>query len=272
MTFLFTRRTTLLLRTISSDCFPRVTRAAPRFVSPPRMSSLLRSFAAAASRQRRRDPHDVLGVRCGASMKEVKAAYLKLARKHHPDVGGTKEAFQEVGTAFAALKDGSRASSSSSTSTNARRRRASPPPRQQEQRQTQSFSYEELHREFLFHWAESGLEKYAAEIRSEANDAVHRSYRGDYSGLWRFAKKRKGLVASVVFPAALTLRFPFLVVGAVRVVVGAPLFAVGVLFRLPPQVQFFVLSSLWKLWSDVRKGKSEREKSDRWRGSWKKKM
>ncbi|MEE3069073.1 MAG: J domain-containing protein [Actinomycetota bacterium] len=33
-----------------------------------------------------RDPHDVLGVRRGASRVEIRAAYRRLARKVHPDV------------------------------------------------------------------------------------------------------------------------------------------------------------------------------------------
>ena len=32
-----------------------------------------------------RDPHQVLGVKPGASEKEIKDAYRKLALKHHPD-------------------------------------------------------------------------------------------------------------------------------------------------------------------------------------------
>jgi hypothetical protein len=36
----------------------------------------------------KRDPHDVLGVRRGAGTAAIKAAFRRLARKHHPDLSG----------------------------------------------------------------------------------------------------------------------------------------------------------------------------------------
>ena len=56
-----------------------------------------------------RDYYRVLGVRKSASEKEIKAAYRKLARKHHPDVNqGKKEAearFKEINEAYEVLGD-----------------------------------------------------------------------------------------------------------------------------------------------------------------------
>jgi molecular chaperone DnaJ len=58
---------------------------------------------------KKRDYYEVLGVSRTASDKEIKAAYRKLARKHHPDVNpgdkSAEERFKEVAEAFAVLSD-----------------------------------------------------------------------------------------------------------------------------------------------------------------------
>jgi DnaJ-class molecular chaperone len=57
----------------------------------------------------RRDYYTVLGVPRTASQKDLKTAYRKLARKHHPDVNpGDKKsetAFKEIGEAYSVLSD-----------------------------------------------------------------------------------------------------------------------------------------------------------------------
>lgn len=59
--------------------------------------------APSASRPRAADPHSVLGVAPGASPTELKAAYRKLARRHHPDRGGDPTSFRAVVTAYETL-------------------------------------------------------------------------------------------------------------------------------------------------------------------------
>lgn len=49
------------------------------------------------------DPHDVLGVAVGATVDEVRAAYRRLAREKHPDVGGSAEEFAAVERAYRTL-------------------------------------------------------------------------------------------------------------------------------------------------------------------------
>jgi hypothetical protein len=65
----------------------------------------------------KRDPHDILGVDPGASPTQIKAAWRRLARTHHPDLTGDDPAASRVATqrmaeindAYAALtRDGGR--------------------------------------------------------------------------------------------------------------------------------------------------------------------
>jgi len=56
-----------------------------------------------------RDPYEVLGVPRSATADEIKSAYRKLARQHHPDVNPNdptaEEKFKEIGQAYAILSD-----------------------------------------------------------------------------------------------------------------------------------------------------------------------
>src|SRR6185295_19620205 len=56
-----------------------------------------------------KDYYKILGVAKNASEKEIKAAYRRLAKKHHPDFNqGNKDAearFKEVGEAYEVLSD-----------------------------------------------------------------------------------------------------------------------------------------------------------------------
>lgn len=49
--------------------------------------------------------YDALGVVPDASPSQLKKAYYKLARQHHPDKGGDAKAFQEIGDAYQVLSD-----------------------------------------------------------------------------------------------------------------------------------------------------------------------
>lgn len=56
----------------------------------------------------KRDYYEILGVSKEASQKEIKAAYRRLARKHHPDVDhsdGANEKFKEINEAYEVLSD-----------------------------------------------------------------------------------------------------------------------------------------------------------------------
>ena len=52
-----------------------------------------------------KDYYKVLGVTDSSSDKDIKAAYRKLSKQHHPDSGGDEEKFKEVSAAFDVLGD-----------------------------------------------------------------------------------------------------------------------------------------------------------------------
>ena len=47
-----------------------------------------------------KQPHEILGVSETASPSEIKSAYRKLARKHHPDKGGDSDVFEAIAKAY----------------------------------------------------------------------------------------------------------------------------------------------------------------------------
>lgn len=51
------------------------------------------------------DYYDVLGISKNASLEEIKNAYKRLAKTHHPDRGGKKEEFQKIQQAYETLSN-----------------------------------------------------------------------------------------------------------------------------------------------------------------------
>jgi molecular chaperone DnaJ len=52
-----------------------------------------------------KDYYEALGVSRTATTDEIKKAFRKLARKHHPDAGGSEEKFKEINEAYEVLSD-----------------------------------------------------------------------------------------------------------------------------------------------------------------------
>ena len=51
------------------------------------------------------NPYKTLGVSKDASHKDIKTAFFKLAKEHHPDKGGNPEEFKRINEAYDILKD-----------------------------------------------------------------------------------------------------------------------------------------------------------------------
>ena len=51
------------------------------------------------------DYYNTLGISKSASEADIKAAYRKMAMKHHPDRGGDEKKFKEVTEAYETLSD-----------------------------------------------------------------------------------------------------------------------------------------------------------------------
>ncbi|NQX02583.1 DnaJ domain-containing protein [bacterium] len=51
------------------------------------------------------DPYQVLATLSTAPDREIKEAYRKLARTHHPDVGGDPEEFKKIQEAYSLIGD-----------------------------------------------------------------------------------------------------------------------------------------------------------------------
>jgi len=52
-----------------------------------------------------KDYYDILGVKKDASADDIKKAFRRLARKHHPDTGGSEDKFKELNEAYEVLSD-----------------------------------------------------------------------------------------------------------------------------------------------------------------------
>ncbi|TKW11638.1 hypothetical protein SEVIR_6G245000v4 [Setaria viridis] len=90
-------------------CSASLSSSAPRHRHKPKPSTIRCAAAAAAAAPPAPTLYDVLGLRAGATVREIKAAYRRLARERHPDVAGAAPGaaaeFVRLHDAYATLSD-----------------------------------------------------------------------------------------------------------------------------------------------------------------------
>ncbi|MCK9215644.1 MAG: DnaJ domain-containing protein [Rhodoferax sp.] len=94
-----------------------------------------------------KDYYDILGVPRSASLDDIKKAYRKLARTHHPDMSKAPDAevrFKEIGEAYATLKDEAKRAAYDELGHPAAGAEFRPPPQWQEDFTPGGMSFEDL--------------------------------------------------------------------------------------------------------------------------------
>eukprot|EP01062_Namystynia_karyoxenos_P006913 TRINITY_DN12415_c0_g1_i3.p1 TRINITY_DN12415_c0_g1~~TRINITY_DN12415_c0_g1_i3.p1 ORF type:complete len:155 (+),score=24.11 TRINITY_DN12415_c0_g1_i3:75-539(+) len=100
-----------------------------------------------------------------------------------------------------------------------------------------------------------GVTEYFRQVKTDADAAVWGARQGDWGGIEGFMVKHKFLVASIVVPLAVTLRWPGLIAGSLRVALAAlaaflsPIIAV---ISRNPRMARLVARILWNM---IRKGR-----------------
>merc|ERR1719379_2012522 len=68
-------------------------------------------------------------------------------------------------------------------------------------------------------WEELGMkeaEAYVKLVQDEAGHALSQAGKGDYSQAWAFVRRRRMLLIGILLPLAVVLRWPALILGALR--------------------------------------------------------
>jgi hypothetical protein len=199
------------------------------------------------------NPYDILGVSRSASEKEIKIAYLKAAKKHHPDTNkndpDAKRRFQQIADAYSILSDPVQRKSfdtygrSPGSAAGQPGGSAAAPP-----------DPDDLFRSVFkeFGWTE--VEQYFSDLQRDVGLVAKDVGQGDYNSLKAFAVKRKGLILSIAVPSFLVLRFPAAVAGAI-LFAARMVAVVGIVFLRSPVVQRLLGTYLYNSWRRWTKGR-----------------
>mmetsp|Transcript_80698 Transcript_80698/g.224600 ORF Transcript_80698/g.224600 Transcript_80698/m.224600 type:complete len:321 (+) Transcript_80698:86-1048(+) len=200
--------------------------------------------------------YSLLGVPRTASAAEIKRAYLREAKKYHPDINKAPDAtarFKELAQAYDVLRDPARrasyddsldderghaASGGAGYGQSTQDQRAQGHDGQQDQGLGQAPSLHdvdpfELFRSVLEELGVEQLATYLEQFRDEANHAAASAKAGDMQPAKEFLWRHKVFAASIVLPFALAFRFPGAVVVVLRLCVAAPSIVLAAALRDP---------------------------------------
>jgi hypothetical protein len=175
----------------------------------------------------KRTPYEILGVDRSSTPKEIKMAFYKEAKKHHPDLHTndpkSKERFQEVAAAYELLSDEQRKRKYDATGFTGDSQAYDARGQHQQHQQQHNSAWNQQHAEDIFNSVQSdvdvikeALHAYSIEIRDEVNYTVDAVQRGDWHAVYDIAKSHKLLMLGIVVPCILLIRHPPLVLGALR--------------------------------------------------------
>mmetsp|Transcript_1390 Transcript_1390/g.3207 ORF Transcript_1390/g.3207 Transcript_1390/m.3207 type:complete len:355 (+) Transcript_1390:102-1166(+) len=177
------------------------------------------------------DPYKILGVERGLTDKEYKVAYLKLAKRWHPDLNpGDAEAtrkFQQLASAYNSIKDATARANWSQRQAFGQGQRSSGDPRGAwsgfGSSPSRSSSAEEVWDAAAKDAAAMAeafgnyLQEQAQEVEKDINTFSDAAYRSDWPVAREIAMRRKGLILGVAVPLLVVLRWPAAAVAALRV-------------------------------------------------------
>eukprot|EP01041_Mallomonas_annulata_P000768 gene768-1465_t len=184
------------------------------------------------------NPYEILGIPKTADLKQIKIAYFREAKKHHPDLNPgdakAKDRFQKVAYAYEILSDPVRKAKFDSTGrTEEKSSYYDAKYRYNYQHQKPQQDPEEMFRN-VWNDLEVVLDAWKSLMEDTIKDlstALTAVDKGDWKPAMDVIQRNKGIIFGVVIPTVLFLRFPVLVIPALRMIYGIVPIALTVLIR-----------------------------------------
>lgn len=182
-----------------------------------------------SSSQRVASPYEILNVPRTATMKEIKLAYFREAKKHHPDLNPgdakAKEKFQRVAAAYEILSDETKRESYDTHGSNSAYGGAYGGTSDAGQGHAGYNTYTTQNAEDIFNSVRDDLDvvtdAFTSYTKDVSDDILH-AYEcvkiRDWKGLYEVVDDNKGIIGAVVVPTIVFLRYPPFAFAALRMV------------------------------------------------------